>query len=993
MRSYSVKVSTKDLFPKEINGKITSLRHWQKEAHEYFVGENLIVLVSPPGSGKSAWVLHEISKRTQNSTPSMKGIIAIPQQAIAPSFRKIFQIDGVECAIGNDFIYENGGGVSSIKETLNFLKTPAEKIIKGCGDPANLLALCSHQTLGIITSDEFLKNEKNARLFDNTYLVIDEAHRLILVNDSTQKNSLGNKLSRLVNFLLRSSKNFGLILLTATPERGDNIPLIAEEFRKNFKWYYRRVDKHMEEMGILECLFDYRVYDENPIKEFLPQKDIISEPKENHLVIFSSKNTFWRRGEYNNFDDSLQLREDLTAYGFSVCDMVSEDTKEKHKRLFMDNPGQFNVVFTVNILREGVDWEVCSRIHHLAPGESSRLEIQTFGRMLRKATGKSKIREIFYYKNYNLNEVINSGEESVRCLFEDLKNQLILQIMMVEYLKPIKVKLPSLNKKEKGENTREKIKKTDLCDVFSSPEEYERAKKDFIDGYNNLEEKSETNIRNFLQKICVKYSVKEEDIEEVSNGFIALLFRHGTKKRIEVMPSVSLLRENGFDYMENLGGGLNDFLFGAEHNVKDFQKALEIYNDCFTLERYKKWLNEVNVFFGKTNFFPKNNSKNKNEIILARRLNCIKQNCKNDLILKNKLIDYIKDKKFKFSIEILEINLIGGKEDINIKKLANFLEENEKRPNSKANNLEENFLGKYIDDLRKGKKFFKNGKKSSGRKYNLYTEEKLKNTYLHKFNCSLFDYIFSPLKEKNSYSLPEVKKAIEDHYFSKQENPKLNKLCNKFNTKWKNIDGFLKRNHNMDLFSLIKKMDLYSTESNISEEKIINWLEEDFKINGKYPHAHSGIVLSAQKEWNGLTWNTINKSLTDGFNGLEGGSSLAILKAKCKNFRKLVSFKEAKQIVLNLKIKTAEEYKDRYKENNKLPPHPERTYQEWSGWCNFLSKQRDIRKFYETKEEAKSAIKKLKIKGQSSYRTSYKKDPRLPSNPNKFYNCSWSDLW
>ena len=76
------------------------------------------------------------------------------------------------------------------------------------------------------------------------------------------------------------------------------------------------------------------------------------------------------------------------------------------------------------------------------------------------------------------------------------------------------------------------------------------------------------------------------------------------------MPSVSLLRENGFDYMENLGGGLNDFLFGAEHNVKDFQKALEIYNDCFTLERYKKWLNEVNVFFGKTNFFPKSMLEN-----------------------------------------------------------------------------------------------------------------------------------------------------------------------------------------------------------------------------------------------------------------------------------------------------------------------------------------------------------------------------------------------
>jgi len=49
---------------------------------------------------------------------------------------------------------------------------------------------------------------------------------------------------------------------------------------------------------------------------------------------------------------------------------------------------------------------------------------------------------------------------------------------------------------------------------------------------------------------------------------------------------------------------------------------------------------------------------------------------------------------------------------------------------------------------------------------------------------------------------------------------------------------------------------------------------------------------------------------------------------------------------------------------------------------------------YSTLGEAKQAVKRLTITTKPQYLKRYKKDPRLPSNPNKFYkDKGWIDWY
>ena len=52
------------------------------------------------------------------------------------------------------------------------------------------------------------------------------------------------------------------------------------------------------------------------------------------------------------------------------------------------------------------------------------------------------------------------------------------------------------------------------------------------------------------------------------------------------------------------------------------------------------------------------------------------------------------------------------------------------------------------------------------------------------------------------------------------------------------------------------------------------------------------------------------------------------------------TFKEAKEAVRKLEIKTKPEYKERYKEDPRLPSHPDRTYEGkgWNNWPDYLGK-------------------------------------------------------
>ena len=115
---------------------------------------------------------------------------------------------------------------------------------------------------------------------------------------------------------------------------------------------------------------------------------------------------------------------------------------------------------------------------------------------------------------------------------------------------------------------------------------------------------------------------------------------------------------------------------------------------------------------------------------------------------------------------------------------------------------------------------------------------------------------------------------------------------------------------------------------------------------------------------------------------------------KIKNREKpYETIEEAKQAVKRLEITSQLEYKKRYKEDPRLPSHPDGYYIDngWNDWLDLLGKE-NKEKSYKRIEEAKQAVKRLGIQSAEEYKKRYKEDPKLPSNPNVTYeNLGWND--
>ncbi|MGR5234374.1 integrase repeat-containing protein, partial [Vibrio rotiferianus] len=102
------------------------------------------------------------------------------------------------------------------------------------------------------------------------------------------------------------------------------------------------------------------------------------------------------------------------------------------------------------------------------------------------------------------------------------------------------------------------------------------------------------------------------------------------------------------------------------------------------------------------------------------------------------------------------------------------------------------------------------------------------------------------------------------------------------------------------------------------------------------------------------------------------------------------TYAEASEAAIGLGIQSQQEYQQRYKEDERLPSHPNRPYaNDWIDWFSFLDKEK--RSWYSTYAEASEAAIGLGIQSQREYQQRYKEDERLPSYPNKGYANDWVD--
>ncbi|HKM38050.1 MAG TPA: VPA1269 family protein [Thiopseudomonas sp.] len=102
------------------------------------------------------------------------------------------------------------------------------------------------------------------------------------------------------------------------------------------------------------------------------------------------------------------------------------------------------------------------------------------------------------------------------------------------------------------------------------------------------------------------------------------------------------------------------------------------------------------------------------------------------------------------------------------------------------------------------------------------------------------------------------------------------------------------------------------------------------------------------------------------------------------------TYQEARAAVQQLGIQSSEQYKEQHKKDPKLPSTPYNVYShDWVDWYDFLGKPSPD--WYATYQEARKAVQQLGIQSSDQYKEQYKKDPKLPSNPQKFYSHDWVD--
>ncbi|MFB2762787.1 gamma-mobile-trio integrase GmtZ [Marinobacter shengliensis] len=102
------------------------------------------------------------------------------------------------------------------------------------------------------------------------------------------------------------------------------------------------------------------------------------------------------------------------------------------------------------------------------------------------------------------------------------------------------------------------------------------------------------------------------------------------------------------------------------------------------------------------------------------------------------------------------------------------------------------------------------------------------------------------------------------------------------------------------------------------------------------------------------------------------------------------TYTEASEAAQALGIKSAAEYKAKYREDSWLPCAPNMVYaDEWVSMYDFLGTERPREKFYTTYTEASEAAQALGICSSDEYNARYRKDSRLPSTPWEIYADEW----
>jgi len=401
--------------------KPNHMRKWQATAFGRLDGRLWTIITAPTGSGKSTLIMVLICALLARE-PKTKAVIAVPQIIIGDSFAEVDAEGrpGVRTMVdpsGRTHRFEVGhrllGTSGNVERILAFLRADAGKTL------ASRVLVCTHATL-VAAFKKILKLKPTQRrsLLADVALYIDEMHHAHAgqaeeLSEEKADRKLGNQLGRLVSYWTDKKNDLGhLTLATATPLRADPSEAIIPPGREDdfaqpyeFDWA-----DYVDSMRYLKRI-RFRFIIGEPEDAL---RDLFAEGQQKTIIYLphvSAPATKCRGGKAKTLSAfKAALGKVVATDGWTeTLSFKAPSGKAKSLRIFdavtvAGRKERFDafrqarkagtcpdVMFSLNLGREGFDWPAVARLVVIGERASIPDVLQTLGRLLRDVPGKEEI--------------------------------------------------------------------------------------------------------------------------------------------------------------------------------------------------------------------------------------------------------------------------------------------------------------------------------------------------------------------------------------------------------------------------------------------------------------------------------------------------------------------------------------------------------------------------------------------------------------------------
>ncbi len=375
----------------------------------YALKHNHLIATLPTGSGKSMLMMTYIAHRAKQRKTT---VVLVPKLGIATGFEKY--INNGPFSINVEDV-----GVFSLPSLTGRAVNPTsnkKEEVKTLIETRQPMIICSYQAI-IGAWDKLSKEAKQ-----NVAFLLDEGHHSGMC--LSEKDTGGTEIGKIIDMACK--ENIPVHIYTATDFRADGRSLVPGH--TDFVTFRRTMKRHFDEGCCPDFCMYFRFYDKVKIKQYEEldnnggvgddvkigniQKLIYSyvdeytEHKQPTLMIIPQKIRGFDIKKFGNsagvafvLDKELRKRFpgirilNLGSVDGKTYEASKHDIREKYEKLATD---KFDVVISIRVADEGIDWPDCSQVFFPRVPGSLGLIVQRIGRAMRGREGKDFSRIVFF---------------------------------------------------------------------------------------------------------------------------------------------------------------------------------------------------------------------------------------------------------------------------------------------------------------------------------------------------------------------------------------------------------------------------------------------------------------------------------------------------------------------------------------------------------------------------------------------------------------------